>query len=108
MDHADVQHIGWPRCICVQASPYMPSQHLTSTSGPCPALLQDIEAIFGRSNVFGHVARFIMQPAPYLQRRIEATIGDKFGRFNVGLHLRITKPMPAGRDPCFPWDPARA
>ena len=49
-------------------------------------------------NVFGHVARWLLQPAVPVQATVDRTrqAVEGAGRFAFGLHLRMQKPMPAG------------
>ena len=51
-------------------------------------------------NTFGHVARWLLQPAAPVQATVTRTRRsvDAAGRFCFGLHLRMQKPMPAGGD----------
>lgn len=63
---------------------------------------EEVTRLMGGSvgNTFGHVARWLLQPAAPVQAAVTRARRDveAAGRFCFGLHLRMQKPMPAGGD----------
>ena len=49
------------------------------------------------ANVFGHIARWLLNPSPKIQKTVDRTF-ESLGKYNFGMHLRMQKPMPAGGD----------